>query len=76
MVRGDYRAVTDVYMITITCDAVDAMTVRCAECIPHVLTSLADCCFVFMCVFGGFINVDLTPLGYVMFFHDIVLILC
>ena len=76
MVRGDYRAVTDVYMITITCDAVDAMTVRCAECIPHVLTSMAYCFFVFMCFCGGFIYGDSLPIEFVMVFHGVALILC
>ena len=75
MVRGNGRAVSEVYVLTVTCDAVDATAGCCTESIPHVLISMADCCFVFMCVCRGFTDGEFLPIGYVMFVHDVALIL-
>ena len=72
----DGRAVSEVYLLTVACDAVDPKVGHCTECIPHVFTSLADWCFAFICVCGGFIDGDLFLLGYVMFVHYIALIIC
>ena len=52
MVCGDVRGVYEVYVLTVTCDAVDATAGCCAEFIIHVLTSLAYCRFV-LCVSVG-----------------------
>ena len=76
MVHGDGRSVSEVYVLTVTCDAVYATVGCCVEYIPHVLTSLADFYLYFLCVCGGFIYGDLLPLGYVMFVHDVALMLC
>ena len=73
MVRDDGRAFSEVYVLTVTCYAVDATVGRCAECVPRVLTSLADC---FFCVCLGFIDGYLSLLCRVMFVHDVALIFC
>ena len=76
MVYGNCRAASELYVITVTCHAIDATSGRCAECIPHVLSSLADCCFVFMRVFMGRIYGDSSHIGYAILVHEIALILC
>ena len=76
MVYGNCRAASELYVITVTCHAIDATSGRCAERIPHVLSSMADCCLVFMCGCVGRIDGDLSHLGYVIFGHDVALILC
>ena len=47
-VRGDGRAVSELYMLTVTCYAVGVMVGCCAECITYV-SSLVDL-FLFLCV--------------------------
>ena len=76
MLRRDCRAAYELYVLTVTCDDVDATAGRYAECIAHVLSSLADCCFVFMFVCVGRIYGDSSHIGYVIFGHDVALILC
>ena len=51
MVRGNGRDVSGSYVLTVMCDAVDGTAGRCAECIPHVLTSLAYF-FLNVCLWG------------------------
>ena len=49
MVCGNCRAVSELHVFTVTCHAIDAASSRCVECVPHVLSSLAECFFV-LCV--------------------------
>ena len=76
MVSGDFEYAYELYVLTVTCHSIDATLGRYSECIPHVLSSLLDCCFVFMCVCVGRIHGDLSHIGYVIFGHDVAFILC
>ena len=51
IVRGDGRAVYEVYMLTVTCYAVGVMVSRCAECIPHVISLAGFFLSLFVSVF-------------------------
>ena len=76
MVCGNCRAVYELRVFTVTCHAIDAASSRCVECVPHVLSSLAECCFVFMCGCVGRIYGYSPHSGYFIFGHDIALIIC
>ena len=72
---GNCRAVSELHVFTVTYHAIDAKSGCCAECIPHFLSSLAECCFVFMCSCVGRIDGDSLHSGYFIFGHDVALIL-
>ena len=76
MVRGDCRDASELYMLNGMYDDVDATVGRCSECIAHVLSYLIDRCFVFMFVCVGRIYGDPSHIVYVIFGHDVALILC
>ena len=56
-------------------DYIDETSGLYAELVPHIISPLEDCCFVFICGFVGRIDGDSVNIGYVIFSHDGVFIL-
>ena len=76
MVRGNVRAISEVYVLNVTCYDVDTTVGYCAECTPHVFTYMTNIFLIFMCVCVVFIDVDLSPHGHVISLCDVALTLC